>query len=141
MRARTHARECALKILYQIEVTKCTPEAVSAAIDEYFQWNQEPEEVTAFTRLLVTGISTHVQQLDATIKKFAEHWELARMAIIDKNILRLGCFEILFVDDIPPKVSINEAIELGKKFGDIETAKFVNGILDRVFKENQASAG
>jgi len=136
MRARTHARECAIKILYQIEISKSVPET---ALEEYFQWNKEPEEVIAFTRMLISGICAHKDELDESIKKYAENWGISRMAIIDKNILRLGCFEIMHVDDIPPKVSINEAIELGKKFGDVESAKFVNGILDRVFKEKSKS--
>ena len=137
MRARTRARECTLKILYQIEITKSTPEV---ALDDYFQWNEEPQDVKDFTQTLVTGISSQISALDETIRKFAEHWEIDRMAVIDKNILRLGCYELLFLKDIPPKVSINEAIELGKKFGDIETAKFVNGILDRVFKEHRGTS-
>lgn len=137
MRTRTHARECVIKILYQLEIAHGTPES---AADEYFQWNQEPEEVMSFARMLITGIWSYKSELDEIIKKFAENWEIDRMAIIDRNILRLGCYEIMHVGDIPPKVSINEAIELGKKFGDVESAKFVNGILDRVFKEKSKSA-
>lgn len=138
MRARTRARECVLKILYQNEIAKTMP---AAGLEDFFQWNKEPEEVIEFSKRLVYGIQEHIQELDAHIKKFAEHWELARMAVIDKNILRIGCFEIMYLDDIPPKVSINEAIELGKKFGDVESAKFVNGILDRIYKEKEAAAG
>jgi len=138
MRSRTRARECVLKILYQSEIAKTAHEP---SLNEYFQWNQEPEEVIAFAKRLITGIHEHLPELDGQIKKFAEHWDLSRMAVVDRNILRLGCFELLFSDDVPPKVSINEAIELGKKFGDVESAKFINGILDRIYKEKIAAAG
>ena len=77
----------------------------------------------------------NLSYLDEIIKKYVENWEIGRLAIIDKNILRMGIFELLFLDDIPPKVSINEAIELAKKFGDVDSARFVNGVLDRIYKE------
>ena len=72
--------------------------------------------------------------LNSVIKKYVKNWEIERMAIIDRNILRLASFELMFVDDIPPKVSINEAVELAKRFGDIDSPRFVNGILDKIYK-------
>ena len=75
-----------------------------------------------------------MSSIDALIKKHVKNWEIKRMAVVDRNILRLGCFELLFSEDIPPKVAINEAIELAKRFGDIDSPRFVNGILDKIYK-------
>jgi len=72
--------------------------------------------------------------IDTLIKKHVKNWEIKRMAVVDRNILRMGCFELLFSEDIPPKVAINEAIELAKRFGDIDSPRFVNGILDKIYK-------
>jgi len=136
MRKRTLARESALKILYQKEVR-------SSAVDALFEqfWNNEElteetkeTEVRDFTRRLVFGIDRDLAKIDEKISQYATNWQLKRMAIIDRNILRLGVFELLFTSDIPPKVTINEAIELAKKYGDLESGKFVNGILDKIHK-------
>ena len=132
MRKRTIARECALKILYQKDITKWTAEA---AAQNYFE-SQEPvpEESIEFTMRLILGVCKHLEDIDAKISRYATNWQLKRMAIIDRNILRLGVFELYYADDIPPKVTINESVELAKKFGDIDSSKFVNGILDKIHK-------
>ena len=93
------------------------------------------EEVLAFSKRLVYGVEEHLAQIDQYIMKYSTNWEFHRMAIIDRNILRLGIFELFFTPDVPPKVSINEAVELAKKYGDIESSKFVNGILDQIHKK------
>ncbi len=131
MRKRTLARECALKILYRIETSK---DPVESSIEDF--WSREPHagDVRDFANLLVKGTREHVSGIDEYISKYAENWEINRIAIIDKNILRMGIFEMLYVNDIPHKVSINEAIELAKKYGDMDSGKFVNGILDKVRK-------
>ncbi len=77
----------------------------------------------------------NLEFIDSMIKKYVENWEIKRLAYIDRNILRLGCFELLFLEDIPPKVSINEAIELAKRFGDIQSPSFINGVLDKIFRQ------
>ncbi len=130
MRKRTLARECALKILYRVEISR---ESVEESVKDF--WGREPQdnvEVREFAELLAKGVSDKTKDLDDTISRYADNWELKRIAVIDKNVLRLGIFEMLFVDDIPPKVSINEAIELAKKYGDVDSGKFVNGILDKI---------
>ncbi len=128
MRKRTHAREVSLKILYQVDISK-TPyldvleDALSSEADEL---------VVPFVKELVCGIIQKQDVLDALIKKYALHWDMSRMAVIDRNILRLATYELMFCKDIPPKVSLNEAIELAKKYGDQDSGRFVNGILDKI---------
>ena len=131
MRLRTKAREIALSLLYQIELSKIDP---SSALKNYLKQYPQKQEVIDFSSLLVEGVRKNMDQLNSLIKKYAKNWEIGRMAVIDRNVLRLACFELLFLDDIPPKVTINEAIELAKRFGDIDSPRFVNGILDKIYK-------
>jgi N utilization substance protein B len=132
MRKRTLGRECALKILYRIEIAK---DSVEPSIEDFWSVEKTDDDVEDFANSLVRGIHENLSKIDSLISKYAENWEIKRIAVIDKNILRMGIFELLYRDDIPPKVSINEAIELAKKYGDIDSGKFVNGILDKVRKE------
>lgn len=130
------ARECALKILYQVEMTRRTPDKTAA-----FFWEQEPEhekEVRDFAVPLVEGVWENRQTIDDKISEYATNWQLNRMAVIDRNILRMGVYELKFASGIPPKVAINEAVELAKKYGDLESSKFVNGILDKIHKKEVA---
>ena len=132
MRKRTESRECALKVLYQAEMTR---RPMEAAIKNF--WEDSPSEdktVQDFTQRLVIGIEQKIKEIDEKITQYATNWQLSRMAVIDRNVLRIGVFELLFAPDIPPKVSINEAVELAKKYGDTESSKFVNGILDKIHK-------
>ena len=138
MRLRTKAREVALHILYQMEITKADFEA---AFNNYLEHNPQQEEVIKFARELSCGVGTKHENIDSLIKKHVKNWDIGRMAIIDRNILRIACFELLFVDEIPPKVSINEAIELAKKFGDIDSPRFVNGVLDKIYKSENKDKG
>ncbi|MCM8831235.1 MAG: transcription antitermination factor NusB [Candidatus Omnitrophica bacterium] len=131
MRARSKAREIALYILYQIEISKKDP---SLALRDYLEVNPQPPQISDFASLLIEGIVKNLSRIDSVIKKYLKNWEIDRMALIDRNILRLACFELLFLEDIPPKVSINEAIELAKRFGDIDSSKFINGVLDKIYK-------
>jgi len=131
MRNRTKAREHALQMLYQMDIRHVRPEQILA---EFWQ-DQEPlEEVKTFADHLFVGTAERLETIDVMISTHADNWNLKRMAVIDRNILRLGVFELLHVDDVPPKVCINEAIELAKRFGDAESGKFVNGILDAIHK-------
>ncbi|MCD6583847.1 MAG: transcription antitermination factor NusB [Candidatus Omnitrophica bacterium] len=132
MRARSKAREIALCILYQMEITK---KKVVELLNTYLESYPQKQEVIDFSRILVGGVEKSLSSIDSIIKKYARNWEIERMAVIDRNILRLGIFELLYLEDIPPKVSINEAIELAKRFGDKDSSRFVNGILDRIYKE------
>lgn len=135
MRKRTFARECALKILYQLDITKYSIEEAFA----YF-WQDELEidgDIKEFVMRLVKGTKENIALIDKKISGYATNWELDRMAIVDKNILRMGCFELLFLEDIPPKVAINEAVDLAKKYSGDESGKFVNGILDKIKSERK----
>ena len=133
MRRRTLAREHALKILYQTEIIRRPLEDV---LDDY--WKEEPNkdvEIISYAKLLAQGVRNNLKAIDDKISDYATNWQLTRMAVIDRNILRLGLFELKYTTDIPPKVAINEAVELAKKYGDLESSKFVNGILDKIHKK------
>jgi len=132
MRKRTLARECALTIFYQKDITRFD---IQVVVDNFWKNEEKADpEVKKFTERLVFGVNQNLDVIDQKISSYATNWQLKRMAIIDRNILRLGLFELLFAEDIPPKVTINEAVELAKKFGDVESSKFVNGILDKIHK-------
>jgi transcription antitermination factor NusB len=139
MRKRSRARELALQILYQIEMTGDAPEA---ALADYWQAHAEEnfeDELKDFSGRLVKGAAEHLAAIDKEIARHADNWQITRMAVIDKNIMRMSCFELLFCADIPPKVSINEAVELAKKYSGPEAGKFVNAILDKIKQEKQSS--
>jgi N utilization substance protein B len=128
---RSKAREVALHLFYQIEISKKDYEE---AFHNYLENNPQKREVINFSSFLIKGVIKNLEYIDSLIKKYVRNWEIDRMAIIDRNILRIGCFELVFLDDVPPKVSINEAIELAKRFGDIDSPRFVNGVLDKIYK-------
>ena len=131
MRKRTLARECALKVLYQIDITKISVEEAAA---NYWESNPAEPDVVTFATGLVSGTIAHKESIDALLSKHADNWTIERMAVIDRNVLRLGAFELLHLDDVPSKVAINEAVELAKRYGGDESSKFVNGILDTIHK-------
>jgi len=131
MRIRSKAREIAICVLYEIEISK---KDYKELLNNYFDNYPHKEEIKKFSSQLVEGVVKNLSHLDSLIKKYVKNWEIDRMAIIDRNILRMASFELVFLKDIPPKVSINEAVELAKKFGDIDSPRFVNGILDRIYK-------
>jgi N utilization substance protein B len=122
----------ALQFLYQLDVSGATP--VDA---EREFWSRHPvdPEARAFADELVRGTKDKQSKVDALIRQFAEHWDLDRMALVDRNILRLAVYELLLPSAVPPKVAINEAIEIAKKFGTQESSRFINGVLDRIAKE------
>jgi len=133
MRRRTLAREHALKILYQFDITKRPMEAV---VESY--WNAEEtkdKEIISYANLLAQGVGGRIADIDHKISDYATNWQIKRMAIIDRNVMRIGLYELQHAVDIPPKVAINEAVELAKKYGDLESSKFVNGILDKIHKK------
>jgi N utilization substance protein B len=134
MRQRTQARRLALKFLYQVEITK---ENSAQGLAGFWQQHKTSKTIKEFTTRLVQGTLANLPKIDEIISRCAQNWQLKRMAAIDRNILRLGCFELVFLEDIPPKVSINEAVELAKEFGDIDSSKFVNGILDKIHKSKK----
>jgi transcription antitermination factor NusB len=132
MRKRTKAREYALQILYAVDITKDDPKD---CIDRFWEGNDEAtEEVKKFADELVLGVADKKEEIDKKLSEYATNWQLDRMAVIDRNVLRFAAYELLFMKDIPPKVSINEAIDIAKKFGGSDSGKFVNGILDKINK-------
>lgn len=131
MRLRSKAREISLCLLYQIELAKSNSTEVIAG---YFEQEPAQKEIVDFSTLIIEGVITNRESIDSIIRKHAKNWEITRMAVIDRNILRISCFELIHLEDIPPKVSINEAIELAKRFGDVDSPRFVNGILDKIYK-------
>lgn len=132
MRKRTLAREFALQVLYQADITH---DNCDSALNNFWQARNGEnieDQVKKFTGELVKGVTENLEAIDEKIARHATNWQLKRMAVVDRNILRMGCFELMFRDDIPFKVSINEAVELAKKYSSLEASKFVNGILDKV---------
>ena len=132
MRKRTKAREYALQILYAIDITKDDPQDCIGCFWEGS--DEKSDEVKKFANTLVLGVSDKKNDIDKMISEYATNWQLERMAVIDRNILRFSTYELLFMKDIPPKVSINEAIDIAKKFGGNDSGKFVNGVLDKINK-------
>ena len=99
---------------------------------DYLPGRLTDAELKVFARGLVDGTCEHMKEIDERIREAAENWDMSRMAALDRNILRMAVYELAHCDDIPPKVAINEAIELAKQFGAEESGQFVNGILDRI---------
>lgn len=129
MRKRRKSREIALQVLYQINITNQDPIKTLAQLQEHF--STEGGE-NGFTERIVLGVLEHCKEIDQLIEKYSENWRLDRMTIIDRNILRMAAFELLYCEEIPPKVTLNEAIDLGKRYGAEESGSFINGILDRI---------
>jgi transcription antitermination factor NusB len=129
MRKRTRARQFALEVLYQVDLLG--RKVLDDSLADMAERAGEPD-VSEFAASLVRGTLENLPEIDPVIREVAENWDLSRMATIDRNVLRLGAYELLHRDDIPPKVSINEAIELGKQYSTAESGTFVNGILDRI---------
>ena len=129
MGKRHRARELALQILYQLDIREERSEQI---LQEFWEENDNEKDVRNFANTLVKGVEEKRLEIDKLLTEFAFNWNLSRMSVIDRTILRLGSFEILFLKEIPPAVSIDEAIELAKTFGNDNSSKFVNGILNRV---------
>ena len=133
MGLRRDGREAAVQFLYQVDTHK--PADVETALAEFWRQNEEPQNVRDFANDLLRGVLEKKVEIDAKIASLADNWDFGRLAVVDRNILRLALYEMLFRTEIPPVVSINEAIEIAKKFSTAESGKFVNGLLDRVKKD------
>ena len=132
MKNRRKARELSLQILYQMDVRE-TP--VEEALNIIFSRYRFRAEVKEFAERLIRGTSQFLLPIDFLIKKYAKNWTLERMATVDRNILRFVIYELLFLENVPPIVSINEAVEIAKRYGTSDSGKFVNGILDKIRQE------
>ncbi len=129
MGIRRQAREAALKLLYAADMTRTK---VSEVYTASWAVTGAPQEARDFTAALLDGVTTYGQEIDDLIQSCSMHWSLERIGVVERNILRFAICELLYMPDIPPKVTINEAVEVAKKYGAEEASIFVNGILDRV---------
>jgi N utilization substance protein B len=129
--SRRRARELALQLLYQYELTRAEPERMQADFDE---WRGATDGVREFADGLLRGTLDHLAQIDEELERQTAHWRLDRLAAVDRNILRLAMYELLFQSETPPAVVIDEAIEIAKKFGAEESPRFINGVLDGFLK-------
>ena len=136
MTQRRLARESAFEVLYRLDLVEDEPEAV---IQEICVRKNPSEEAESYMRRIVQTVEKHRDEIDRVLKRNLKRWRLERVTFIDRAILRMGCAELLFFADVPPKVVINEAVEIAKKFGDDNAGKFVNGVLDGVFKNQDIS--
>ena len=128
--SRSQCREWALQFLYQAEFAG---DRSREDLERFWgHFHPEGPGVPAYLRELAAGVASHQEELDALIVRYSEHWRLERMTVVDRNLLRLAVFELLYQPKVPPKVVLNEAVELAKRFGSDDSSAFVNGILDRI---------
>ena len=129
MGTRRRARELAMQALFYMDITEnCSVELV-----ERFCQNFSPSpKAMPFFLELVNGVLAAKPEIDALIERFSENWKIHRMSLVDRNIMRIAVYELLYCTDIPPKVSINEAVDVGKKYGSEESGAFINGIIDNI---------
>jgi len=132
MGKRRKARELALQALYQVDFYGASP---GGPLELFWEDQGAGGEILEFAKNLVEGVVAHREEIDRLVEDHSEHWKLSRMSRVDRNILRLAVLEFLEMPDIPCKVTIDEAIELGKRFGTSESGAFINGILDHVLKQ------
>ncbi|MEN6317304.1 MAG: transcription antitermination factor NusB [Syntrophaceae bacterium] len=130
MHQRRKAREIALQVLYELDVLNIT---VNEAVRLFWNNFDAPEESKKFSTLLIEGTWDKREQIDSLISSCSENWSLARMSRVDRNILRMAVYELLHCPDIPPKVTLNEAIDIAKLYGSENSGSFINGILDAVY--------
>jgi len=129
MGTRRQARELAMQALFYMDIRKDASEEML----EYFCGCFCPSKKTRpFFRKLVNGVLETKGQIDALVERFSQNWDISRMSCVDRNVMRIAVYELLYCDDIPPKVSINEAVDIGKKFGTQESGAFINGIMDSI---------
>ena len=133
MLRRSRAREVAFQVLYQDDLN---PRNNPAEGDQFIERRLRADDMIAFARELVAGVRKNRAEVDARLEEIAANWSLKRMAATDRNVLRLGAYELLHTDT-PPRVAIDEAVELAKRFGSAQSSQFVNGILDKVMHETE----
>jgi N utilization substance protein B len=136
MGTRRRARELALQMLYQFELTAASPEAMHADFDE---WQNAGEAQRNFADALLRGTVARLAEIDDLLRHQTTHWRLERLAAVDRNILRLAMYELIYERDTPPAVVIDEAIEIAKKYGAKDSGRFVNGVLDGFLKRRTAA--
>lgn len=142
---RHRAREVALQILYQYDsqaqssqsanqAAALTPQQLIAQLSHHFDHFAVPADLRSFAATLVSGTLNHTTELDEILRKYLNHWKIERLSTVDRNLLRLAIYELTYQKETPPRVVIDEALELAKRFGSEDTVSFVNGILDAIYK-------
>ena len=137
MGTRRKGRELALQALYQLEITG---DASAAAVDLFLSHFEGSAQAKEFARRLVSGVVSQRPDIDQLIEKCTENWKLVRIAKVDLLILRMAAYELIFCPDIPLNVSLDEAIEMGKRFGTGDSGSFINGVLDQLAHSDSAKA-
>jgi N utilization substance protein B len=132
MGARRQSRERALQILFQWDIHG----KAGVWLEDFWVQHPASSEVRTFAEKIVDGVLAHRAELDKLLGAYATNWKVSRMPIVDRSILRSALFELFYLPEVPAKVTVNEAVELAKRFADDETKKFVNGILDQVLKSD-----
>ncbi|MFZ5874818.1 MAG: transcription antitermination factor NusB [Nitrospirota bacterium] len=138
---RRKGREYALQVLFGTDLTAAAPAAGARRerdMAEFWAQRRATPEVRAFAESLIRGVDQHRGDIDALVARHATHWTMDRMATVDRNVLRLAVYELLYALDVPDRVVLNEAIEIAKKYGTDESGAFVNGILDHIIKHDPA---
>jgi N utilization substance protein B len=138
MGKRRKAREVALQFLYQLDLQGADDPAEHAP--EFWERHPVDPHTHAFAEGLVRGSKQQQAKIDQLLVQYVEHWDLDRMAVVDRNILRMAVYELLWHPEVPPKAAINEAIEIAKKFGTTESSRFINGVLDRILREHRPAS-
>jgi N utilization substance protein B len=138
MGKRRKAREVALQFLYQLDQHG----AADPMPYEREFWERHPVDPAThdFAESLVRGSKQQQDKIDQLLAQYAEHWDLERMSVVDRNILRMAVYELLWQPEVPPKAAINEALEIAKKFGTTESRRFINGVLDRILREHRPAS-
>ncbi|MBN1558122.1 MAG: transcription antitermination factor NusB [Lentisphaerae bacterium] len=132
MATRRQGREWAIQLLFELDLN---PGEVETVLARFFETYPADARTRAFTEAAVRGVMAHREALDGLLRQYARNWDLRRMGVIERNVLRLGLYELRYCGAIPPAVVINEAVDIAKYFSMTESGKFVNGILDRARKE------
>jgi transcription antitermination factor NusB len=132
MGKRRRARELAIQVLFHLEYNPGDP---GESFDTICKSFLPPKQIRSFSKALVLGVWENKRDLDRLIGQASKNWRIERMSRVDRNILRIAVFEVVYMGDIPPKVSIDEAVELGKKYGTEESGAFINGVLDHIYNE------
>jgi N utilization substance protein B len=138
MGARRKARECALQMLFQYDLAR---QPVDELVQTYWgELAEAADEVRDFANDLVTGVISHLDEIDERIRLRTEHWRIPRMAVVDRNLLRLAVYEFVYQPHTPKTVAINEALEIARRFSTHEATQFVNGILDAIKRDMEEKA-
>jgi transcription antitermination protein NusB len=134
MTRRSRAREVALQLLFQRDLNKGVDRA---ALERFVRDRLRDDSLMPFCLGLYDGVAAHQTDIDRRLSETAENWRLVRMAVVDRNVLRLGAYELLHTPDTPPNVALDEAIELARRYGSADSPAFVNGVLDRLTRKDE----